>query len=87
MLIQDIQNEWARALDHESRLGVAQKILGCMSEGYFNRHGNSLKPSWKYVLEAELMKDMNLAYIYLMSWALRETDVLQSRHQDQRVTY
>lgn len=61
--IEDIQDAWAAALDHESRVIEGQKILKCLSEGYFASREESLKPHWKYALEKELMDDMNIEYL------------------------
>lgn len=61
--IEDIQDAWAAALDHESRVTVGQKILKCLSVGYFADREDSLNPNWKYVMEKELLKTFNLAYL------------------------
>lgn len=62
--IQDIQNAWALALDHQTRLLVGKKIMKCFTEGYFkDRAGLKSNISWKYALEQEMFEKYNLAYL------------------------
>jgi hypothetical protein len=63
VVIQDIQDAWARALDHETRVVVGKKIMRCLSEGYFSDRNVSWKVSWKYALEREVLEKYDLAYL------------------------
>ena len=63
LVIEDIQDAWAAALNHDERMVEGQKILKCLSEGYFAERPDALQSNWKYVMETDVMEHLGLAYL------------------------
>jgi hypothetical protein len=63
LVIEDIQDAWSAVVTHEERVVEGQKILRCLSEGYFAERQDSLQSNWKYVMEKEVMEHLGLAYL------------------------